>query len=142
MYYFFVLIALFGNRTRDTAHDECFLFQMEASAEQLHNSIARIEAYQKHMRVRESQGRKQAELLNERVLAWSLICTFSILLVSLSQLAILKRFFNNVVVRDNHIYHRPEVIEFWRQVSEDDSLLHFIFYFILDKLVVDKLVMF
>ncbi|KAG8277785.1 Transmembrane emp24 domain-containing protein 7 [Homalodisca vitripennis] len=85
---------------------------METSAEEVHNNIRMVEAYQRHMRVRESQGRKEAELLNLKVMVWSLTCTLSILLVSLGQVIILRRFFSGAAVKKYYYSKRPQVIQF------------------------------
>lgn len=67
--------------------------QMETSAEEIHKNLNSILDYQTHHRLREAQGRKRAEDLNERVLWWSVKETIAILLISVGQVFILKNFF-------------------------------------------------
>jgi hypothetical protein len=66
---------------------------MEMSAQEIHQSLKSIIDYQTHHRLREAQGRKRAEDLNDRVFWWSLMETLAILFVSISQVFIVKNFF-------------------------------------------------
>lgn len=66
---------------------------MESSAQEIHKSLNTILDYQTHHRLREAQGRKRAEDLNERVLWWSIAETFAILVIGFGQIIILKNFF-------------------------------------------------
>ncbi|XP_046390031.1 transmembrane emp24 domain-containing protein 7 [Ischnura elegans] len=68
--------------------------QMESSAQEIHKSLNSVVDYQTHHRLREAQGRKRAEDLNERVMKYSLIETVAILLVGIGQVLILKNFFS------------------------------------------------
>jgi len=68
--------------------------QMESSAQTIHENLNSIIDYQTHHRLRESQGRKRAEDLNERVMWWSGIETFAVLVVTVGQVMILKTFFH------------------------------------------------
>lgn len=61
-----------------------------------------MEEYQRHMRVRESHGRKKAESLNEMVLWWSLAVTASIMVVAVAQVLILKKLFDDLNVDGIH----------------------------------------
>ncbi|KAG8277784.1 Transmembrane emp24 domain-containing protein 7 [Homalodisca vitripennis] len=67
---------------------------MEMYSVELHLNLRRVVGYQTHHRLRESKGRKRAEILNERVFWWSLTCTTAILFVSIGQVLILKKFFS------------------------------------------------
>ncbi|XP_015191570.1 PREDICTED: transmembrane emp24 domain-containing protein 7 [Polistes dominula] len=67
--------------------------QMESSAQAVHESLNSILDYQTHHRLREAQGRKRAEDLNERVLWWSVMETIAIVVISVGQVFILKNFF-------------------------------------------------
>ncbi|XP_022919355.1 transmembrane emp24 domain-containing protein 7 [Onthophagus taurus] len=69
--------------------------QMESSAQEVHKSLNTIVDFQTHHRLREAQGRKRAEDLNERVLLWSIVETLAILLIGLGQVFILKNFFTD-----------------------------------------------
>jgi len=69
------------------------LTQMESSAQDIHKALNTILDFQTHHRLREAQGRKRAEDLNERVLLWSVTETVAILLTAISQIVVLKRFF-------------------------------------------------
>lgn len=68
--------------------------QMETSADLVHKSLITVEDFQTHHRLREAQGRKRAEELNERVFWWSLIETICIVTVGIGQVCILKNFFS------------------------------------------------
>lgn len=68
--------------------------QMESSAQEVHKNLNSILDFQTHHRLREAQGRKRAEDLNERVLWWSVMETVVILAISIGQVFILKNFFN------------------------------------------------
>ncbi|KAJ8670554.1 hypothetical protein QAD02_001813 [Eretmocerus hayati] len=61
------------------------LTQMETSAQEIHKSLNSILDYQTHHRLREAQGRKRAEDLNERVQMWSVLETVAIIVTSLGQ---------------------------------------------------------
>ena len=68
---------------------------MESSAQEIHKNLISILDYQTHHRLREAQGRKRAEDLNERVLWWSLQETLAILIISIGQVYVLKNFFTD-----------------------------------------------
>ena len=67
--------------------------QMEASAQDIHKALNTIIDFQTHHRLRETQGRKRAEDLNERVLWWSILESLAVLLIGFGQVFILKNFF-------------------------------------------------
>lgn len=67
--------------------------QMESSTQEIHKSLNTIIDYQTHHRLREAQGRKRAEDLNERVMWWSSIEFVVVLLASTLQVYIVKNFF-------------------------------------------------
>lgn len=69
------------------------LTQMEASSQTIHKSLNQILDAQTHHRLRESQGRKRAELLNERVMVWSLFETFCMCLIGAFQVIVVRNFF-------------------------------------------------
>ncbi|KAL5285560.1 TMED7 family protein [Megaselia abdita] len=69
------------------------LTQMESSSQTIHKSLNQILDAQTHHRLRESQGRKQAENLNERVMEWSLFETFCMCLIGAFQVIIVRNFF-------------------------------------------------
>lgn len=66
---------------------------MESSSQEIHKNLISILDYQTHHRLREAQGRKRAEDLNERVMWWSIQETIAILVISVGQVLILKNFF-------------------------------------------------
>ncbi|GAB6020198.1 hypothetical protein CHUAL_002919 [Chamberlinius hualienensis] len=68
--------------------------QMETSSAAVHENLNTVLDYQTHHRLRETQGRKRAEDLNERVLYWSIGETLAILCIGISQVIILKTFFS------------------------------------------------
>lgn len=66
---------------------------METSAQEIHKALNTILDYQTHHRLREAQGRKRAEDLNERVLWWSIMETIAVLVIAVGQVFVLKNFF-------------------------------------------------
>lgn len=68
--------------------------QMETSAEIVHKALVTISDYQTHHRLREAQGRKRAEELNETVFWISFMETSCILIISFGQICVLKNFFS------------------------------------------------
>jgi len=71
------------------------LTALESAAQEIHKSLNSILDYQTHHRLREAQGRKRAEDLNERVLWWSIAETFAILAISITQVLVLRNFFTD-----------------------------------------------
>lgn len=70
------------------------LTQFQTSAEEIHKSLNAILDYQTHHRLREAQGRKRAEDLNERVLYWSFFECMAVLIIGISQILVLRNFFS------------------------------------------------
>lgn len=70
------------------------LTQLEASSQEIHKGLNAILDYQTHHRLREAQGRKRAEDLNERVLWWSLTETIAVLAIAIGQVIVLRNFFS------------------------------------------------
>ena len=54
---------------------------MESSSHALHENLNKVIDYQTHHRLRESQGRKRSEDLNERVFLWAVGETISIVVM-------------------------------------------------------------
>jgi hypothetical protein len=69
------------------------LTQMESSAQEIHEDLNAVIDYQTHHRLRETQGRKRAEDLNERVMIWSIFVTVAVFAVGFGQVVVLKSFF-------------------------------------------------
>lgn len=69
------------------------LTQMEQTAQEVHKSLNAILDYQTHHRLREAQGRKRAEDLNERVLWFSIIESVAVLIIAISTVVVLRSFF-------------------------------------------------
>lgn len=69
--------------------------QMETSAQDIHKSLNSIIDFQTHHRLRETQGRKRAEDLNERVLWWSILESLAVLVIGFGQVFVLKNFFTD-----------------------------------------------
>lgn len=67
---------------------------MESSAQEVHENLNAVIDYQTHHRLRETQGRKRAEDLNERVMIWSIFVTVAIFAVGFGQVVVLKSFFS------------------------------------------------
>ena len=66
---------------------------MESSAVTIHEALKVVIDYQTHHRLRESQGRAFAEMVNERVQYWSVGEFIIILIVGIGQVMVLKSFF-------------------------------------------------
>lgn len=81
--------------TPDIDEHATALTQLESSAQEIHKSLNAILDYQTHHRLREAQGRKRAEELNERVLWWSIAEAFAILAISITQVLVLRNFFTD-----------------------------------------------
>ncbi|XP_076294880.1 transmembrane emp24 domain-containing protein 7 [Lasioglossum baleicum] len=67
--------------------------QMESSVDEVYKHLNNILDYQTHHRLREAQGRKNAEDLNDHVLKWSIVETVTIVTICVLQVYILKTFF-------------------------------------------------
>lgn len=67
---------------------------MESSSHTLHENLNKVVDYQTHHRLRESQGRKRAEDLNERVFLWSVGEAIAIIVIGIGQVVILKNLFS------------------------------------------------
>uniref|UniRef100_A0A4W4EU21 GOLD domain-containing protein n=1 Tax=Electrophorus electricus TaxID=8005 RepID=A0A4W4EU21_ELEEL len=81
---------LFPNENRVTA-----LTQMESACVSIHEALKSVIDYQTHFRLREAQGRSRAEDLNTRVAFWSIGEAFILLVVSISQVVLLRSFFSD-----------------------------------------------
>jgi protein ERP2 len=68
--------------------------QLETSAQSIHENLNSVIDYQTHHRLREAQGRKRAEDLNERVQLWSILETLAVFSISVGQVLILRNFFS------------------------------------------------
>lgn len=79
--------------------------QLETSAQEVHENLNNIIDYQTHHRLRETQGRKRAEDLNERVMIWSVFVTLSMICVGISQVFVLKSFFSEKRPSQMYGYH-------------------------------------
>jgi len=67
---------------------------MESAAQHIHDEMKSVVDYQTHHRLREAQGRKRAEDLNERVMIWSVFVTVAIAVASFGQVLVLKSWFS------------------------------------------------
>lgn len=76
---------------------------MEMSMQEIHQSLKSVIDYQTHHRIRETQGRRRAEDLNNRVFWWSLMESGTILIVSVGQVFILRNFFSE---KKTYTYNR------------------------------------
>lgn len=71
-----------------------FIFQLETSSSNIHETLNTIVDYQTHHRLREAQSRKRAEDLNRRVMYWSIGETLLIIVIGLGEVVILRSFFS------------------------------------------------
>ncbi|ALC49933.1 p24-1 [Drosophila busckii] len=71
------------------------LTQMETSSQAIHKALNDILDSQTHHRLREAQGRKRAEDLNQRVMIWSSLETGAIVFIGVLQILILRNFFTD-----------------------------------------------
>ena len=69
--------------------------QMESACVSIHEALKSVIDYQTHFRLREAQGRSRAEDLNTRVAFWSIGEAFILLVVSISQVVLLRSFFSD-----------------------------------------------
>lgn len=72
-----------------------FVAQMESACVSIHEALKSVIDYQTHFRLREAQGRSRAEDLNTRVAFWSIGEAFILLVVSISQVVLLRSFFSD-----------------------------------------------
>lgn len=84
---------------------EFFCPQMETSSQEVHENMNSIIDYQTHHRLRETQSRKRAEDLNERVMIWSVFVTIAIFFVGFGQVIVLKSFFSEKRPSQMYGYH-------------------------------------
>jgi len=68
--------------------------QLETSAQTIHENLNSVIDYQTHHRLREAQGRKRGEDLNERVQMWSVLETLAVVVISIGQVLVLRNFFS------------------------------------------------
>lgn len=71
------------------------LTQMETSSREIHENLNAVIDFQTHHRLRETQGRKRAEDLNERIMIWSGFVGVAICFVGFGQVFVLKSFFSD-----------------------------------------------
>ncbi len=69
------------------------LTQLETSAVKIHEGLRVVHDYQTHHRLRESQGKADADYLNHEVQFWSLWEGIVFIVIGFSQVFILRRFF-------------------------------------------------
>ncbi len=73
----------------------CYHLQMESACVSIHEALKSVIDYQTHFRLREAQGRSRAEDLNTRVAFWSIGEAIILLVVSISQVVLLRSFFSD-----------------------------------------------
>lgn len=71
------------------------LTQMETSSQAIHKALNEILDAQTHHRLREAQGRKRAEDINQRVTVWASLETAVLILIGFAQILILRNFFTD-----------------------------------------------
>uniref|UniRef100_A0A3Q3VVJ0 GOLD domain-containing protein n=1 Tax=Mola mola TaxID=94237 RepID=A0A3Q3VVJ0_MOLML len=71
------------------------LQSMESACVSIHEALKLVIDYQTHFRLREAQGRSRAEDLNTRVAFWSIGEAIILLVVSISQVVLLRSFFSD-----------------------------------------------
>ncbi|XP_014663161.1 PREDICTED: transmembrane emp24 domain-containing protein 7-like [Priapulus caudatus] len=81
-------------------HIATAMTQMEVSSATVHESLKVVIDYQTHHRLREAQGRRRAEGLNDRVMWWSIGVTVVIVVVMVGQVLLLRSFFS-----EKHAHH-------------------------------------
>lgn len=69
--------------------------QIESACVSIHEALKSVIDYQTHFRLREAQGRSRAEDLNTRVAFWSIGEAIILLVVSISQVVLLRSFFSD-----------------------------------------------
>uniref|UniRef100_A0A3Q3J537 GOLD domain-containing protein n=1 Tax=Monopterus albus TaxID=43700 RepID=A0A3Q3J537_MONAL len=71
------------------------ILNMESACVSIHEALKSVIDYQTHFRLREAQGRSRAEDLNTRVAFWSIGEAIILLVVSISQVVLLRSFFSD-----------------------------------------------
>jgi len=79
--------------------------QLESSAQTIHENLNSVIDYQTHHRLRESQSRRRAEDLNERVMWWSIFETIAVLTIAIGQVMVLRNFFAEK--KPSELRHNP-----------------------------------
>ena len=79
--------------TENIAQHQVALTQLETSIVKIHEGLKVVRDYQTHHRLREAQGKADAQYLNHRVQYWSIYETILFVVVGFSQVFILRRFF-------------------------------------------------
>lgn len=69
------------------------LTQMESSSQIIHKALNHILDAQTHHRLQEAQSRKWAEIINERIMVWSLFETFFMCVIGATQVIVVRNFF-------------------------------------------------
>lgn len=82
-----------GNQMSLVGEHVTVMTQMESSVEEVRKHLNKIVDFQTHYRLREAQGRKNAEDLNDHVMKWSIVETVTIVIICVLQVYILKTFF-------------------------------------------------
>lgn len=91
--YFELVVGNEPPLTEEMGTHQVALTQLETSVVKIHEALRVVHDYQTHHRLRESQGRRMAEHLNNQVQYWSLGEALLFVLVAFVQVFILRRFF-------------------------------------------------
>ncbi|XP_075251386.1 transmembrane emp24 domain-containing protein 3-like [Convolutriloba macropyga] len=91
--YFYLGIGEEETLTEEMAVKATALTQIESSCVSIHEALNAVKDYQTDYRLREYRGRTLAEILNERVQWWSVGECLALLVLSLSQVLLVRSFF-------------------------------------------------
>lgn len=79
--------------TEEIGAHQVALTQLETSVVKIHEGLRVVQDYQTHHRLREAQGRAQAEHLNHQVQYWSMWEGVVFIVIGFGQVFMLRRFF-------------------------------------------------
>lgn len=79
--------------TEDIGAHHVALTQLETSVVKIHEGLRVVQDYQTHHRLREAQGRAEADYLNHQVQYWSIWEGVVFIVIGFSQVFMLRRFF-------------------------------------------------
>lgn len=79
--------------TEEIGAHQVALTQLETSVVKIHEGLRVVQDYQTHHKLREAQGRAQADHLNHQVQYWSIWEGVVFIVIGFSQVFLLRRFF-------------------------------------------------
>lgn len=122
--------------------------QMETSSATIHENLNTVLDYQTHHRLREAQGRKRAEDLNERVFYWSVGETVVILFIGIGQVFVLKSLFSEKKssISNSHMWEKKKrraelFVRLQRRVCRNFQFVHLMLHWLFQEFTIQALKM-